>query len=96
MAPSPGNSKLFVRAGLLLAGLAWTVPFLQPYHRYPLTSFYSQWIVFAKFERSWLVYPGEAAEVAAQLEILARDRPEVFMPLLELSRASGSSRAVKP
>ncbi len=32
---------------LALIGLAWTVPFLQPYHRYPLTAFYSEWLAFA-------------------------------------------------
>jgi O-antigen ligase len=31
----------------LLTGLAWTLPFLQPYHRFPLTSFYSEWLAFA-------------------------------------------------
>jgi len=36
-----------LRASLLLVGLAWTVPFLQPYHRFPLTSFYSEWLAFA-------------------------------------------------
>jgi O-antigen ligase len=32
---------------LVLAGLAWTVPFLQPVHRFPLTAFYSEWLAFA-------------------------------------------------
>jgi len=32
---------------LLLIGLAWTLPFLQPYHRFPLTGFYSEWLAFA-------------------------------------------------
>ncbi|MGH8649073.1 MAG: hypothetical protein ACREUP_07170, partial [Burkholderiales bacterium] len=32
---------------MLLTGLAWTLPFLQPYHRFPLTSFYSEWLAFA-------------------------------------------------
>jgi O-antigen ligase len=31
----------------VLAGLAWTVPFLQPVHRLPLTAFYSEWLAFA-------------------------------------------------
>jgi O-antigen ligase len=34
-------------ASLCLIGLAWTLPFLQPYHRYPLTGFYSEWLAFA-------------------------------------------------
>jgi O-antigen ligase len=37
----------FLRASILLTGLAWTLPFLQPYHRFPLTSFYSEWLAFA-------------------------------------------------
>ncbi len=44
---SSDNSKLFVRASLLLAGLAWTLPFLQPNHYYPILSFYSEWLAFA-------------------------------------------------
>jgi O-antigen ligase len=31
----------------VLAGLAWTVPFLQPVHRFPLTAFYSEWLALA-------------------------------------------------
>ena len=37
----------FLRLSVLLTGLAWTVPFLQPVHRYPLTAFYSEWLAFA-------------------------------------------------
>lgn len=37
----------FLRAAVLLTGLAWTLPFLQPYHRFPITSFYSEWLAFA-------------------------------------------------
>jgi len=36
-----------LRASVLLIGLAWTLPFLQPWHRFPLTSFYSEWLAFA-------------------------------------------------
>lgn len=35
------------RASLFCCGLMGVVPFLQPYHRYPLTSFYSEWLAFA-------------------------------------------------
>jgi O-antigen ligase len=38
---------LLPRASLVLIGLAWVVPFLQPYHGYPLVSFYSEWLAFA-------------------------------------------------
>lgn len=44
MAP---NFSPFLRASLVLVGLAWTVPFLQPVHRFPLTAFYSEWLAFA-------------------------------------------------
>src|SRR5512134_1321367 len=37
----------FLRVGVLLTGVAWTIPFLQPYHHYPLTAFYSEWLAFA-------------------------------------------------
>jgi O-antigen ligase len=36
-----------LRASVLLTGLAWTLPFLQPYHRFPLTAFYSEWLALA-------------------------------------------------
>ncbi|MBI3044739.1 MAG: O-antigen ligase C-terminal domain-containing protein [Betaproteobacteria bacterium] len=32
------------RFSLIATGLLWTLPFLQPHHRYPLTSFYSEWL----------------------------------------------------
>ena len=37
----------FLRVSVWLIGLAWTVPFLQPYHRFPLTAFYSEWLALA-------------------------------------------------
>lgn len=46
MAPS-ANFSPFLRASLVLLGLAWTIPFLQPVHRFPLTAFYSEWLAFA-------------------------------------------------
>jgi len=36
-----------LRASVLLIGLAWTLPFLQPWHRFPLTAFYSEWLALA-------------------------------------------------
>jgi O-antigen ligase len=41
------NSKPFARASLIMIGLAWTLPFLQPYHRLPLAGFYSEWLALA-------------------------------------------------
>ena len=47
MAPPAANSKPYARASLLLIGLAWTLPFLQPYHQYPIPTFYTEWLAFA-------------------------------------------------
>lgn len=47
MTPYAANSKPFARASLALIGLAWTLPFLQPYHRFPVPSFYAEWLAFA-------------------------------------------------
>ena len=46
MALSAGNFKPS-HASLWLIGLGWTLPFLQPWHRYPLTGFYSEWLALA-------------------------------------------------
>jgi len=35
------------RASLYCCGLMFALPFLQPYHRFPLASFYSEWLAFA-------------------------------------------------
>ena len=47
MTPPAGNFKPFLHASLWLCGLAWTAPLLQPYHRFPLTAFYSEWLAVA-------------------------------------------------
>ena len=47
MAPPAANSKLFARASLFVIGLAWTLPFLQPFHRLPVAGFYSEWLAIA-------------------------------------------------
>ena len=47
MTPYSGNSKPYARAGLMMIGLAWTLPFLQPFHRFPLPSFYAEWLALA-------------------------------------------------
>ncbi|MDP2397979.1 MAG: Wzy polymerase domain-containing protein [Burkholderiales bacterium] len=43
----PAQSNLPARFGLACAVLLCVLPFLQPYHRYPLTSFYSEWLALA-------------------------------------------------
>ncbi|MCC7484185.1 MAG: O-antigen ligase C-terminal domain-containing protein [Burkholderiales bacterium] len=35
------------RASLMLAGLAWSLPFLQPHHGYPIAAFWSEWLALA-------------------------------------------------
>ena len=71
MALPAEHSKLFVRASLLLAGLAWTLPFLQPYHRYPLTGFYSEWLAFALGLAAALVLLSRQAWREAELPVVA-------------------------
>lgn len=36
-----------IHASLTFAALLCVVPFLQPFHQYPLTSFYTEWLAFA-------------------------------------------------
>jgi O-antigen ligase len=63
----------FLRASVLLIGLAWTVPLLQPYHRYPLTAFYSEWLAFA-------------LGLAAAAPLIARDAwRDARVPLIALA-----------
>jgi len=46
---TPSAVRVFSAAGasLFVVGLAWTLPFLQPYHRYPIPAFYTEWAAFA-------------------------------------------------
>ena len=46
MTPTADHSKPFARASLVVVGLAWSLPFLQSRHGYPLTAFYSEWLAF--------------------------------------------------
>jgi len=39
--------SFFLRLGLVCCGLLLSVPFLNPYHYYPLLTFYSEWLAFA-------------------------------------------------
>jgi len=61
----------FLRASVLLIGLAWTLPFLQPYHRYPLTGFYSEWLAFALGLAAALVLLSRQAWRGAELPVVA-------------------------
>jgi hypothetical protein len=73
VAPYAVNSKPFARASLIMIGLAWTLPFLQPYHRFPLTGFYSEWLAFA-------------LGLSAALALLQRQSPpEAELPVVALA-----------
>ena len=73
MAPQAANSKPFARAALAIIGLAWTLPFLQPFHRFPLPGFYSEWIAFA-------------LGLAGALALLRRESPdEIAVPAIALA-----------
>ncbi len=61
----------FLRASVLLIGLAWTLPFLQPWHRYPLTGFYSEWLAFALGLAAALVLLSRQAWRGAELPAVA-------------------------
>ena len=41
------NNERAAQASLILTGLMFAVPFLQPYHRLPIPSFYGEWLAFA-------------------------------------------------
>ena len=45
--PQSGPSLTAAHFSLAAIGLMWTLPFLQPYHRPPLTSFYGEWLALA-------------------------------------------------
>jgi O-antigen ligase len=40
------RSPAFIRLGLLLCGLLVSLPFLNPYHYFPLLTFYTEWLAF--------------------------------------------------
>lgn len=52
---------------LLCAALLCAVPFLQPYHRYPLTAFHSEWIAIVLGVGVMTVLLGRRAWVAAEV-----------------------------
>jgi O-antigen ligase len=78
VAPYAANSKPFARAGLAMIGLAWTLPFLQPFHRFPLPSFYAEWLALVLGiaalapllkREAWSNLPLPSASLAALLMI---------------------------
>lgn len=69
------HDPLLSLLSLGFVGLIWTLPFLQPYHRYPIPSFYEEWfaLVFGLAALTVLVKP--RAWHGARLPII------VFAPL---------------
>ena len=53
------------RASLYCCGLMLALPFVQPYHRFPVTSFYSEWLAFALgLLAALLLLRGQAGQIA--------------------------------
>ena len=82
------HSKPFASGSLLLVGLAWTVPFLQPYHRYPLTAFYTEWLAFGLGLAAALLLATRAAWREAELPAIALAPPALAL-LLGVQAALG-------
>lgn len=90
MARSADNFKPYARASLLLIGLMWTLPFLQPWHRFPLTSFYSEWLALALGTAAAAVLLHRAAWREAAVPALAL-APLALAALVWLHGALGRS-----
>ncbi len=57
--------------GLAAIGLMWTLPFLQPFHRVPLTSFYSEWLALVLGLLALVLLAGRQFWRAAPLPLAA-------------------------
>lgn len=84
----PNATPALPRASLVLIGLAWVVPFQQPYHRYPLTAFFSEWLAFALGLGAALLLLRKTFWQNAELPVVALG-PLGFMLLLALHVALG-------
>jgi len=82
------HSKPFARASLLLIGLAWTLPFLQPYHRFPLTAFYSEALAFGIGLAAALLLVSRQSWREAELPVVALVPPALAL-LMGLQVALG-------
>lgn len=54
--------SFFLRLGLACCGLLVSVPFLNPYHYYPLPTFYTEWLAFAFGLLAFAVMPIAASK----------------------------------
>ena len=88
MAPPAVHSKPFARASLLLIGLAWSLPFLQPYHRFPLTAFYSEALAFGLGLAAALLLVTRQSWHEAELPVVALVPPALAL-LMGLQAALG-------
>jgi O-antigen ligase len=71
-----------------LIGLAWTLPFLQPHHRFPLTGFYSEWLAFALALAAALALLHREPWRQAEIPVVAL-APVGLIGVLGLQAASG-------
>ncbi len=76
-------------AVLLLVTVAWTLPFLQPHHRYPLTSFVSDWIALVAGLASFLLVLAYARHGELQVPAVTA-APLVLALLVAIHTLSGS------
>jgi O-antigen ligase len=79
VAPPAVHSKPFARGSLLLIGLAWTLPFLQPHHRFPLTAFYSEWLAFGLGLAAALLLAARQSWREAELPVMALVPPALAL-----------------
>ena len=59
------------RASLYGCGLMFALPFLLPYHRFPLTSFYSEWLAFALGLLAALLLLRRSSGATAEIPVIA-------------------------
>jgi len=67
----PAAGRRGAAASLALVGVMWLLPFVQPYHWYPLTSFYSEWLAIALGIAASFVLAGRAGGAGLQLPVIA-------------------------
>ena len=72
---------------LAAIGLMWTLPFLQPFHRFPLTSFYSEWLALMLGLLALILLARSSFWRAAQLPVFA-------LPLLGFIAVLGIQHAL--
>jgi len=89
MTGAPAGAPRLTAAHFSLAaiGLMWTMPFLQPFHRFPLTSFYSEWLALMLGLLALVLLARRSFWRAARL-------PVVALPLLGFIAVLGIQHAL--